>query len=274
MSSTDHPLLKNTPLAGVQLLLAHYDAYRYDRHVHDTYSFGMTLQGVQSFRCRGANHANTPGRMIAFNPEEAHDGHPGDGKGFAYSMLWVEPLVLADYAGSATWAHFQQATFHDASLAKAFGELSCILSKGDLNESLFAQERLGHFLSTLVTRHGRLQTDQARAKAKPQDAVVCSMRDYLHSQLARDIKVQELADLAGVSRVHATRLFTSAYGLAPHEYLNSARVNYAKTMIRQGASLTQATLDSGFSDQAHMSKRFKRIMGMSPSHYQRSLTKP
>lgn len=271
MSAADHPQLKNTPLAGVQLLTAHYDAYRYDRHVHDTYSFGMTWQGVQAFRCRGADYANTPGRMIAFNPDEAHDGHLGNGQGFAYSMLWVAPDVLADYAGTASWAHFQQATFHDPALAQEFAHLSRLLAQASSQESLLAQEKLGNFLSTLTQRYGRIHVAHAHVDAKPRDRIIQCMRDYLQSHLARDVKVQELADLAGVSRVHATRLFTSAYGIAPHAYLNSVRVMSAKQMIQKGASLTKAALDSGFSDQAHMSKRFKRSMGMSPGQYRSML---
>lgn len=275
MSAAHHPELKNTPLDGVQLLLADYDAYRYDRHVHGTYSFGITLQGVQSFRCRGTNHANPPGRMIAFNPDEAHDGHPGNGQGFAYRMLWVEPQVLAEYAGSNSWAHFQQATFHDPALAAQFAQLSTLLAQRDNQESLHAQEKLGQFLTALAQRHGRVHTDEAgyetSMRAKQQDPAIQKMRDYLQSHCTRDVKVQELADLAGVSRVHATRQFTAAYGIAPHEYLNSTRVIRVKQMIKHGASLTQAALDAGFSDQAHMSKRFKRSMGMSPGQYQKIL---
>jgi AraC-like DNA-binding protein len=275
MSATHHPQLSNTPLDGVQLMLAEYDAYRYDRHVHDTYSFGITLQGVQSFRCRGTNHANTPGRMIAFNPDEAHDGHPGNGQGFAYRMLWVEPQVLAEYAGSDSWAHFQQATFHDPALAAQFAQISTLLAQAETQESLYAQVELGKFLTALAQRHGRVQPDHASndagRRAKRQDPAIQKMRDYLQSHYIRNVKVQELADLAGVSRVHATRMFTSALGIAPHEYLNSTRVIRAKQMIKQGASLTQAAFDAGFSDQAHLSKRFKRSMGISPGQYQKIL---
>jgi AraC-like DNA-binding protein len=213
--------------------------------------------------------------LIAFNPDEAHDGHPGDGQGFAYSMLWVEPEVLVQYAGSNAWAHFQQATFHDATLAQEFAQLFHILAQetgqARAQESLHAQEKLGHFLARLTQRHGRVSHGQSLTDAKRHDLAVQKMRDYLQSHFASDVKVQELAYLAGVSRVHATRMFTSAFGIAPHEYLNSARVILAKQMIKQGASLTQAAFDAGFSDQAHMSKRFKRSMGMSPGQYQKIL---
>jgi AraC-like DNA-binding protein len=265
-----HPQLKRTALDGVQLLLAPHSAYRYDRHVHDTYSFGLTYQGVQSFKCRGEQHHNTAGRLIAFNPDEAHDGCPGaDVAGFAYAMLWVTPEVLAEHGGSRDWAHFRQATFDDPALARQFAQLICSLSAANSHESLLSQGLISAWLAEVTARHGRLPTLAPLQAACMPRALL--MRDYLRANSQHDVRVEDLASEVGVSRVHATRLFTQAWGIAPHEYLNSLRVIRAKHLMNSGVPLVEVAAVSGFADQAHMSKRFKAATGISPGRYKAML---
>jgi AraC-like DNA-binding protein len=265
-----HPQLKRTALDGVQLLLAPHSAYRYDRHVHDTYSFGLTYQGVQSFTCRGEQHHNTAGRLIAFNPDEAHDGCPGaDASGFAYAMLWVTPEILAEHGGSKDWAHFRQATFDDPALANQFAQLIQTLSSANAHESLQSQELISAWLTQVSAKHGRLPAaTPSQTNCTPR---ALRMRDYLRANSHRDIRVEDLASEVGVSRVHATRLFTQAWGIAPHEYLNSLRVIQAKHLMASGVPLAEVAAVSGFTDQAHMNKRFKAAMGISPGRYKAML---
>src|SRR5919202_1965799 len=65
-----------------------------ERHSHDCYAIGVTEAGVQAFSCRGAAHASTPGMIMAFNPDEPHDGHAGDPRGFIYRMLYLHPETV------------------------------------------------------------------------------------------------------------------------------------------------------------------------------------
>lgn len=68
----------------VEAMHAHLYRHVYDRHIHETYSFGVTEQGTQAFRCRGAAHASHAGMLMTFNPDDPHDGHNGDPEGFTY----------------------------------------------------------------------------------------------------------------------------------------------------------------------------------------------
>jgi AraC-like DNA-binding protein len=260
-----------TPIKGVQLLMASYSAHRYDRHVHDTYSVGMTFKGVQSFHCRGQMHDNTPGKLIAFNPDEMHDGHAGNGEGFAYAMLYATPEALIEQTDTSAGALFLQPTFEDTALAQQFAQLVTILQTPQAQESLRAQERMSALLRHWVLRHGRVKSSwpaaQSSQQAAKQDHRVRQMRDYLYAHLTQDVKVEQLASMTGISRIHATRLFANAYGMAPHQYLNALRVLRAKQLIASGSPLAEAATDAGFADQAHMSKRFQRAWGLSPGRY-------
>jgi hypothetical protein len=58
----------------LEAMHAHFQRHAYHRHSHETYSFGVTEDGVQSFNCRGSAHASAAGMIMAFNPDEPHDG--------------------------------------------------------------------------------------------------------------------------------------------------------------------------------------------------------
>ena len=84
-----------------------------------------------------------------------------------------------------------------------------------------------------------------------------------------------MAELARHLQLHPTsvcRAFKQSTGLPPHQYLLSRRIECAKEMMRDPArSLTEIALDCGFSDSSQFSVVFKRIVGMTPREYRRSL---
>ena len=71
----------------------------YHRHSHDTYSFGVTESGAQSFTCRQAGHTSTAGMVMAFNPDDPHDGHATTGAGFRYRMIHIGPGLVTECPG-------------------------------------------------------------------------------------------------------------------------------------------------------------------------------
>ena len=87
----------------LEAMHAHFERHVYHRHSHETYSLGVTDVGAQSFTCRGAAYTSAAGMVMAFNPDDPHDGQATDGFGFTYRMIHIGPelvsAVLADAAG-------------------------------------------------------------------------------------------------------------------------------------------------------------------------------
>ena len=74
----------------------------------------------------------------------------------------------------------------------------------------------------------------------------------------------------GLSPDHFTRAFREAVGLPPHQWRISARIETAKTLIATGSSsLAEIAVACGFSDQAHLTRMFKREEGVSPAAWRR-----
>ena len=91
-----------SPDEPLEAMHAHFRGQVYHRHSHDCYSFGVTESGAQGFTCRRAGHVSTVGMVMAFNPEDPHDGHAATGPGFTYRMIHVGPEFLTDLLADIT----------------------------------------------------------------------------------------------------------------------------------------------------------------------------
>ncbi len=266
--------MQATCVEGVSLLSAHFVRHRFDRHSHEEWSIGVTHAGQQVFRCRGANATSRSGNVIVFRPEDAHDGHAGDGGGFRYQMVYVPEATLAawaaEHAGARQAPRFASALVHDRMGARQLSAAAAALMQP--RESLRGATFLRHALMGLMARHG--QRLPAAAPERREVPWLRRVRERLEACPEDDVTVEQLAALAQVSRVHLTRSFTAVHGMAPHEYLNQARLRRAQRALQQGAGLAEAAAGAGFADQSHFTRRFKSAHGVTPGCWLRDLARP
>lgn len=89
--------------------------------------------------------------------------------------------------------------------------------------------------------------------------------DYIHANLAGNLRLEDIAGAARMSVFHFSRTFRKATGAGPHRYLVQVRVERVKALlISSDQGLAAIADETGFSDQSHMSKVFKKFTGMSP----------
>lgn len=96
--------------------------------------------------------------------------------------------------------------------------------------------------------------------------------DLLVASFNRPISLTEMAKEAGCSVYHFSRLFKASTGHSPIDYLLQYRVERAKLAIRRDAEepLASIAISCGFSDQSHMGRHFKRILGTTPKKWRES----
>ncbi|MFG1877526.1 AraC family transcriptional regulator [Sphaerisporangium sp. NPDC049003] len=90
-----------SPDRPLEAMHAHFERHVYHRHSHETYSFGFTEEGAQSFTCRGSAHTSAAGMVMVFNPDDPHDGHATDKLGFTYRMVHIGPDLVANVLSEA-----------------------------------------------------------------------------------------------------------------------------------------------------------------------------
>jgi AraC-like DNA-binding protein len=92
----------------------------------------------------------------------------------------------------------------------------------------------------------------------------------LETDFAQDVSLDELASMARMSRSHFALMFRQLTGYTPHQYLLLVRLNHARRLIGQRnppVSLAEIAATTGFCDQAHLSRHFRRFFGTTPAAF-------
>jgi AraC family transcriptional regulator len=96
--------------------------------------------------------------------------------------------------------------------------------------------------------------------------------DYIDEHLADDVPLATLAGLARLSPYHFSRAFGKSFGMPPHRYHVSRRIERAKSMLADlSVSVTEIGLQLGFSGSSAFAATFRKIAGRTPTDFRRSL---
>ncbi|MEU6550163.1 AraC family transcriptional regulator [Streptomyces sp. NPDC046915] len=265
------------PERPLEAMHAHFYEHVYAPHRHDTYSFGFTEEGAQRFHCRGASHVSGAGMVMAFNPDEPHDGQSSSDLGYQYRIVHLGPdlvgAVLADAADGARHPVplplFAEPAFHDPVLSRALTRLHAALTGGA--EELVRDERLTAAVTAMAAR-GATRPARIRllSAAGEQTRAVRRARDVLRERFAEQLSARDLADAAGVSRFALYRAFREEYGMAPSDYQRHLRLSRARQLLAAGRPAALAAAETGFADQSHLHRWFVRSYGVTPGVFQRA----
>jgi AraC-like DNA-binding protein len=116
-----------------------------------------------------------------------------------------------------------------------------------------------------VERAGLLSADELRQTAP--DRTSARVREAIEGALAHPPPLAWLARDLGISRFALLRCFKRDFGVTPHVYVLRRRVDRARERIARGGELIEVAQEVGFADQAHMTRVFKRIVGLTPGAY-------
>jgi transcriptional regulator of acetoin/glycerol metabolism/AraC-like DNA-binding protein len=94
------------------------------------------------------------------------------------------------------------------------------------------------------------------------------IREYVEAHLGESVDLATLAAVAGLSIHHFARGFTQSTGLTPHHYLTQKRVERARDLLVHSAlSLSEIAYAVGFSDQSHLARHFRQMLGITPGQF-------
>jgi AraC-like DNA-binding protein len=265
------------PEHPLEVMHAHFYDHVYAPHRHETYSFGFTEAGAQRFSCRGTSHVSGAGMVMAFNPDEPHDGRSSSDLGYQYRIVHIGPELVADVLADAAGDGgrrvplplFAEPAFHDPVLSRSLIRLHVALVGGA--EPLVRDERLTAAVTAMVrrgsTRPAPVRTPHA---GTARQRAARRARDLLLERSTEHLSPQDLADATGVSRFALYRAFREVYGMAPSDYLRHLRLRRARRLLAAGHSPARAAAEAGFADQSHLHRWFVRSYGVTPGMFQRA----
>jgi transcriptional regulator GlxA family with amidase domain len=97
------------------------------------------------------------------------------------------------------------------------------------------------------------------------------VREYIAAHIHENLDTRTLASHAGLSTCHFSRAFKTSVGIPPHRYLLEQRVRKAAELIERSEQLlVNIALAVGFADQAHFSRTFHALVGLTPCQFRRA----
>ncbi|MGW1888819.1 AraC family transcriptional regulator [Streptomyces sp. NPDC002004] len=258
-----------TPLGAGQsldLLTARFDQHVYAPHAHDEYTIGVCVGGSEIIDYRGGRLEVGPGSIVVLDPGEIHTGGPGTADGYAYRALYPAPALLAE--GAAELPHFPEPVLDDPELAAAIRAAHTELSARPL-DPLEAESRLPWLITALARRHGRARP--ARDVFPGAHGIARAVRDRLADELLAPPSLTVLAGDFGLSRYQLLRVFRDTMGMPPYAWLAQYRVTRARALLDAGCRPAEVAGLVGFADQAHLTRWFRRVLGVTPAAYGRSI---
>jgi AraC-like DNA-binding protein len=261
---------QHAAVAGVDLLRARFITHRYGRHAHETYTFGLVESGIEEFDYGGRLLRAGPGAVALLDPEVVHTGQAASPAGWAYRVLYPEVSVVTEVAAQLGWRRgtprFPQTVLYDARSAALLRSAHRAAEHGD---QLASSGLLTEALAWLLTAHASAATAVAEPAIRRSPASVGTVCELLEERLADPPPLAELAAMTGLSQFALLRAFRAQTGLPPHAYLNQLRVRRARTLLDTGITPAEVAMTTGFADQAHLTRHFKRVVGVPPGAYQR-----
>jgi AraC-like DNA-binding protein len=267
----DHAeMLIRPDLPGVEVLRAHFQAYRYSRHAHEHAVIGLVDEGVQSYAYRGARHVTGATGLFFVNAGEAHTGEPGDEHGYTYRSLCLDEAQLSRLFGDLGFhrLHFREPVVYHSELHHRLLILHRALEAG--GSLLQCEETLMGFLEALSafnTEEGGGATLRTYAADRP---AVQMIRSLIHDDPAGNHSLAELGRLVNMSPYHLAHVFAAEVGAPIFVYAEAVRMGMARRMLKSEVAIVEIALNLGFSDQSHFTRRFKEHEGVTPGQYRRA----
>jgi AraC-like DNA-binding protein len=244
-------------------------------HSHEQYQLNLNVGTPAGVHYRGAHHVVPPGQLTVIMPGEPHTPRDPEARDqlSAHLTLYVDAELIARASAAAAASaryrglpFFRDPVVGDTELIGRFARLHALLTGPSV--ALSRDVGLLTVLNGLVVRHAGVR---AVAPLRSTHRAVRRAREYLHEHHAANVSLSELARASELSPYHLTRLFTAGIGMPPHAYLIHLRIDHAKRLLAAGEarSVSDVAHDVGFFDLSHLTRHFKRHVGVSPGVYAR-----
>ena len=240
---------------------------KFPNHFHEYYVIGCIEQGARKLICKGEEYVLLPGDLILLNPYDNHECLQLDTCPLVYRNIHIEPEVMSTIMNE----HFSSSVlpvFHTTvvSQSKEVPTLQILheLILDNSQDSLEKEELFLLLLSELLTEYA--DYDELNTVSNFELDKICT---YLTQHYSEKISLATLSDLVAMNKYTLIRNFTKSYGLTPFQYLTTIRVNQAKKQLEQGIAIADIAHSTGFSDQSHLTRLFKSLIGVTPKMYQK-----
>jgi AraC-like DNA-binding protein len=255
----------------IALLKARYVRQAFPRHSHEDFVICVDERGAHLSWYRGETVTIGEGFVAVIPPGEVHTGQPIPGRAWYYRAMYPSAGLLRGLAEDAGLAvrglpEFPDLAIDSPMLAGAF--LRAHRLSEMTPDPLVVESTVIDFLLLLLRAHA----SHGVTSRVPGTSLRLVRRalDCIHGQYAERLTLEMLATAAGLTRGALLRAFQREVGIPPYTYLTQVRIDQAKRLLLAGHPIATVAHSVGFADQSHLTRHFKRLVGVTPGLFTRA----
>jgi AraC-like DNA-binding protein len=224
----------------------------------------VVQHGAARFEVDATRQRADRGELFVLEPEAVHTGMAAVPEGWAYRVLYLDPGLLHDWderdrpaPRAARWVVFRDRALRDSLL-----RVHAVIETGrpglELDEAV---------LEAIEALRPHLHPGPPRGSDRSEHAAVRRARAHLLEHWDQSVSLAALSAAARLSRFELVRRFRMHTGLTPHAFQTNLRIGHARAMLTGGETPARVAAECGFSDQSHLTRTFKRAVGVTPARF-------
>jgi AraC family transcriptional regulator len=181
---------------------------------------------------------------------------------------WIFERALQEQRTGQTVELINQWGVRDPQIEYILRALDAEMNAGFPSDPLFVESLITALAVHLQARYGVSRSAARKPRAGLTRKRLHRVMEHIAAHVDSGIRLSDLAETAGVSPHYFAELFKESTGVSPHQYVLRHRVGRARELLRDPrVTVLEAAIRTGFVDQSHFSKMFRRIVGVLPSEY-------
>jgi AraC-like DNA-binding protein len=239
---------------------ARFVDHTYPKHTHDDWTVFIVDDGAIRYDLERHERGVGSSMITLLPPHVVHDGRAASEAGFRKRVLYMGTDMLGTHLiGRAA----DEPDIRDPSLLVLMQRLHASLRHPD---DVLEAETLLSIVTEQLRSHLGDNTPVAPSPASDPE-VANALRDLLDAHLVDPFLLRDAATAIGASTSTLSRAFTRSFGIAPHRYALSRRIESARKRLLAGEPVATVAATAGFHDQAHLTRHFVRHVGTTPARY-------
>lgn len=272
-TKTTHIFWADASVPIVEMRFTSRSAESYKAHNHQEFCVGAVTEGVAMTTLRGDTYAISPGFLVLIPPGVVHSCNPMQGGRRSYIMAYFDVRWCVSLQEALFGKKLRRegklllpntTLLESRELYQSLIELATLLPSDAL--SLEKTEKLTQFATDLFVRTCDLDV---HVSGTGHNGIIEEVKSYLEQRADLNITLEELSTRFRCNPYHLLRSFKKAVGLPPHAYMLNARIERAKRLLSAGVAVAAVAAETGFADQSHFHKTFRRILAATPRQYQK-----
>ncbi len=256
---------------------------QFEYHYHDFDKIIVFISGNVTYLIEGRAYRLEPWDILLVRNEEIHKPIIDPNEAYERIVIWVNPSFLQEHSSSDCdlLTCFRLAAEEGSNLLRPGPEMlqnvKSIISqlKDSWKSTGFGSRILCNALFIQLVVHINREMLGSKSRNKKDyvqyDERIAAILDYINSHLDGDLSIDSLASMFYMSKYNLMHKFKKQTGYSIHSYIQQKRLIMAHSLIKSGKPATEVCVECGFGDYSSFVRAFKKMFGLSPKKYYKSL---